>query len=64
MVTGHLLEDTAFELVYLVVVDGGVAATHQAATVELLQLVAVTPPPATLRVMALVLEPDRDTVIR
>ena len=64
MTGDRLLEDAALGLVYLVVVDGGVAAAHQTVFVELPQLVAVATPPLPLYVPALVLEPDRDAVPR
>src|SRR4249920_1428667 len=44
------------------VVDTRLPAPHQAVRVELPQLVAVAAPPPALRVMGLVLEPDRDPV--
>src|SRR5215203_1057956 len=54
----------ALRLFYLVVVDGGFPPPHQAALIELPQLIPMTSPPAPLRVVALVLEPDRDAVTR
>src|SRR5215203_3204406 len=54
----------ALRLFYLVVVDAGIPPPHQAALIELPQLVPMTSPPAPLRVVALVLEPDRDAVAR
>src|SRR5215203_258753 len=54
----------ALRLFYLVVVDGGVPPPHQAALIELPQLVPMTSPPLPVRVVALVLEPDRDAVLR
>src|SRR5215212_2107701 len=64
MTGDRLLEDAALGLVYLVVVDGGIAAAHQTVFVELPQLVAVAAPPLSMNVPALVLEPDRDAVLR
>src|SRR5215212_6412690 len=64
MTGDRLLEDAALGLVYLVVVDGGIAAAHQTVFVELPQLVAVAAPPLSINVPALVLEPDRDAVLR
>ena len=45
------------------VVDTRLPAAHQAMLVELPLLVAVAAPPPALRVMGLVLEPDRDPVL-
>src|SRR5215204_4616173 len=55
--------ELAFRFLYLVIVDRGVAAAHQAVLVELPQLITVTSPPLPLHVVALVLEPYRDAVI-
>src|SRR5215204_3379089 len=64
MTRNHSLKDPPLGLLYLVVVDRGITAPHQAALVELPQLIPMTSPPAPLRVVALVLEPDRDAVTR
>src|SRR5215469_18318777 len=56
-------EDTALGLLDRDVVDAGLATAHQAVLVELPQLVAVAAPPLALRVVGLVLEPDRDPVL-
>src|SRR5215211_8356761 len=61
---GRLLENAALRLLYLVVVDRGVAAAHQAVLVELPQLVTVATPPLSILVVGFVLEPDRDAVFR
>src|SRR4029077_18625358 len=42
------------------VVDARLPAAHQAVLVELPQLVAVAAPPPAIRVVGLILEPDRD----
>src|SRR6266576_5946381 len=55
-------EDPALGLLDRDVVDAGLTAAHQAVPVELPQLVAVAAPPPALRVMGLILEPDRDPV--
>src|SRR5215217_1235278 len=54
----------AFRLVNLVVVDRGITAPHKPVFVELPQFISVTSPPTTLHVVALVLEPHRDAVLR
>src|SRR5690242_19723553 len=56
-------EDPPLGLLDRDVVDAGLPATHQAMLVELPQLVAVAAPPPALRVVGLVLEPDRDPVL-
>jgi hypothetical protein len=56
--------ELALRFVYLVIVDRGIAAAHQAVLVELPQLITVRSPPLPLSVVALILEPDRDAVIR
>src|SRR3954447_3132173 len=58
------LEDAAIGLVYLVVVDRGVATAHQTALVELPQFDAMRTPPLSIHIPALVFEPDRDAVFR
>src|SRR5918912_544704 len=58
------LEDAAIGLVYLVVVDRGVATAHQTVLVELPQFDAMRTPPLSIHIPALVLEPDRDAVPR
>lgn len=55
--------DPPLGLVYLVVVYGGVAPSHEAVLVELPVFVAVRPPPFPVRVAALVLEADADAVL-
>src|SRR5215211_2523734 len=62
MTLDYPLEDASLGLVDSVVVDGGVAPAHEAVSIELPQLIPMTSPPAPLRVVALVLEPDRDAV--
>src|SRR5215203_2765730 len=64
MTLDYPLEDASLGLVDSVVVDGGVAPAHEAVSIELPQLIPMTSPPAPLRVVALVLEPDRDAVPR
>src|SRR5580704_15450863 len=56
-------EDAALGLLDRDVVDARLAPAHQAALVELPQLVAVAAPPLAIRVAGLVLEPDRDPVL-
>ncbi len=56
--------ELALGLVYLVVVYARVAATHVPLVVELPQLVPVRAPPLAFPVVRLVLEPDRDAVLR
>ena len=46
------------------VVDAGFATAHQAFLVELPKLVAVTAESLAARVVPLVLEPDRDPIVR
>src|SRR5918993_4512034 len=53
----------ALRFIYLVIIDRGVAAAHQAVLVELPQLIAVATPPLPILVVRLVLEPYRDAVI-
>src|SRR3712207_987582 len=55
--------ELALRLVYLVVVDRGIAPAHKAVLIELPQLVPVRAPPLALRVVRLILEPDRDSVL-
>src|SRR5215203_1742069 len=55
--------ELAFRFIYLVIVDRGVAAAHQAVLVELPQFISVTSPPLPILVVRLVLEPDRDAII-
>src|SRR5215204_4995755 len=64
MTLDYPLEDASLGLVDSVVVDGGVAPAHEAVSIELPQLIPMTSPPTPLRVVALVLEPDRDAVPR
>ena len=56
--------ELALGLVDLVVVDRGVPLLHQAVLVELPRLIPVTSPSSPLGVVALVLEADRDAVLR
>src|SRR6266700_8186543 len=56
-------EDAALGLLDRDVVDARLPAAHQAVLVELPQLIAVAAPPPAIRVMGLVLEPDRDPVL-
>src|SRR5215218_5442072 len=64
MTLDYPLEDASLGLVDSVVVDGGVAPAHEAVSIELPHLIPMTSPPAPLRIVALVLEPDRDAVAR
>src|SRR5438067_2366841 len=56
-------EDAALGLLDRDVVDARLATAHQAVLVELPQLIAVAAPPMAIRVVGLVLEPDRDPVL-
>src|SRR5215208_5635474 len=53
----------ALRFIYLVIIDRGVAAAHQAVLVELPQLITVRSPPLSLCVVALILEAYGDAVI-
>src|SRR5580704_19335734 len=56
-------EDLPLGLLDRDIVDSRLPAAHQAVLVELPQLVAVAAPPMAIRVVRLVLEPDRDPVL-
>ena len=53
----------ALRFIYLVIIDRGVAAAHQAVLVELPQLITVRSPPLSVCVVALILEAYGDAVI-
>src|SRR5215211_3360875 len=63
MTLDYPLEDASLGLVDSVVVDGGVAPAHEAVSIELPQVVEVTSPPLSIRIVRLVLEPDGDAVL-
>src|SRR5215211_8293830 len=63
MTLDYPLEDASLGLVDSVVVDGGVAPAHEAVSIELPQLIPMTSPPLSIRIVRLVLEPDGDAVL-